>query len=141
MVARHSPWVNTPGPETWGQKPGARDLGQAICIGAARLITYGAMKPCLPVIALLSLASPAWADAIDGHWCDDGTKHLEINGPAIVTPSGAKLTGDYDRHGFRYAEPGNGTSIVMILMGETRMMLKADDGPEEMWHRCAAPTS
>ena len=26
----------------------------------------------------------AFADAIDGHWCDSGRKHLEIAGPAIV---------------------------------------------------------
>ena len=88
-----------------------------------------------------AFAAPACADAIDGHWCDDGKKHLEINGPTIVTPAGASLKGDYDRHGFRYVEPASGKPIVMILMGETRMSLRAGGGPEELWHRCAAPVS
>lgn len=94
---------------------------------------------CLGLLA--SLSRPAFADAIDGHWCDDGKKHLEINGPSIVTPAGASLKGDYDRHGFRYVEPTTGKSVTMTLLGETRMNLRMGDGPEESWHRCAAPTS
>ncbi len=95
----------------------------------------------LTAVFLTGLVSPAFADAIDGHWCDDAKKHLEIQGPAIVTPLGARLTGDYDRHGFRYVEPATGKPIVMVLYGELIMHLKAGDGPEETWHRCAAPTS
>ncbi|MSO99742.1 MAG: hypothetical protein EXR07_01640 [Acetobacteraceae bacterium] len=90
---------------------------------------------------LLSLAGPAHADAIDGHWCDNEKRHLEINGPAIVTPSGASLKGDYNRHGFTYLEPNGGKTIVMVLLSEVSMRLKAGEGPDEMWHRCAAPTS
>ena len=93
------------------------------------------------ILLLLGFSTPAFADAIDGHWCDATTKHLEINGPSIVTPAGGRLTGDYDRHGFRYVEPVTGTPVVMILLGETVMRLKAGTGPEETWHRCAAPTS
>ena len=97
----------------------------------------------IPIVSALLLGptSPAFADAIDGHWCDSTNKHLEINGPSIVTPSGASLKGDYDRHGFRYLEPGTGKQIVMVLFGETIMRLKAGDGPDETWHRCAASTS
>ena len=99
------------------------------------------MRVLLAVPLLLGLAIPAFADSIDGHWCDDGKKHLSISGPAIVTPLGAALKGDYDRHGFRYVEPSTGQKVVMVLMGETRMMLKTGDGPEETWNRCAATTS
>ena len=112
-------------------------------IGAA-LIAWGTMNArlILTVPALIAgLATPAFADAIDGHWCDSANKHLEINGPSIVTPSGASLKGDYDRHGFRYVEPGSGKQIIMVLLGETIMRLKAGDGPDETWHRCAASTS
>ena len=98
---------------------------------------------CLPLCLglLAALARPAYADAIDGQWCDEGKKHLEINGPSIVTPAGARLTGDYDRHGFRHADPATGQPVVMVLMGETRMSLRMGGGPEELWRRCAAPTS
>ncbi len=101
------------------------------------------MRPrhALLTILFLGLASPAAADAIDGHWCDAGTKHLEINGPSIVTPTGASLKGDYTRHGFKYQEPADGKSVTMVLLNEVTMHLKAGTGPEETWHRCAAPTS
>ena len=99
------------------------------------------MKHLLIATFLLTLATPAFADAIDGHWCDAGKKHLEINGPSIVTPAGVAMKGDYDRHGFRYVDPTIGKPVVMILMGETRMIHKEGDGPEITGHRCAAPTS
>ena len=95
----------------------------------------------LATILFLGCTAQALADSIDGHWCDDGKKHLSISGPSIVTPLGASLKGDYDRHGFQYVEPSTGKPVVMVLMGETRMMLKAGDGPEETWNRCAATTS
>jgi len=93
------------------------------------------------IVVLLGLIRPAAADAIDGHWCDDLKKHLEIDGPRIVTQYGAALQGDYNRHGFRYLEPTDGKPIVMVLLNEVTMRLKAGDGPDEIWHRCAAPTS
>jgi hypothetical protein len=102
------------------------------------------MQPSIALLvttALVGFASPAVADAIDGHWCDAGRRHLEINGPAIVTPSGATLRGDYNRHGFKYQEPANGTQITMVLLSEVTMHLRSGDEPEETWHRCAAPTS
>jgi hypothetical protein len=95
------------------------------------------------VIAALLLATtgPAFADAIDGHWCDTGTRHMEISGPSITTPTGASLSGEYNRHGFKYQEPSDGKPIVMVLLNEVTLRLKAGDRPEEIWHRCAAPTS
>ena len=95
----------------------------------------------LIAIGCLSVATPAFADAIDGHWCDTGARHMEIEGPSIVTPSGAHLKGDYNRHGFKYQEPSDGKPIVMVLLNEVTLRLKAGDGPDEIWHRCAAPTS
>ena len=56
-------------------------------------------------IALLLPASPALADRIDGNWCFTDGRHMSIDGPAIVTPGGTRMTGDYDRHGFRYVVP------------------------------------
>jgi hypothetical protein len=102
------------------------------------------MSPRLAILVaaqILAGTGPALADAIDGHWCDAGTKHLEIEGPSIVTPSGVSLKGDYNRHGFKYQEPADQKPIVMVLLNELTMRLKAGDGPEETWHRCAAPTS
>jgi len=90
-------------------------------------------------------ARPALADAIDGHWCHPDGRRMEINGPTIVTPAGTRTTGHYGRHDFNYAvpagDPGAGTKIDMILMGEMAVRVRAGNGPEETWNRCAPPTS
>lgn len=98
-------------------------------------------------------AGPAAADAIDGDWCDGRGKHLTIEGPSILTPGGTKMTGDYDRHGFRYVipadEPEAGKRAVMMLLDEETMSLAivdaaaaaiAADVPIETWRRCKLTT-
>jgi hypothetical protein len=49
-----------------------------------------------------SLLAPALAqaDAIDGHWCAADGRVMTIEGASILTPGGAKMTGDYSRHAF-----------------------------------------
>ena len=49
--------------------------------------------------AVLLVAAAARADAIDGSWCYKG-RHLAIEGPNILIPSGEQITSDYDRHVF-----------------------------------------
>lgn len=99
------------------------------------------------LVASLCIGAPTWAlaDAIDGEWCREG-RHFVIKGPDIVTYAGTRMTGDYDRHGFRYTappqEPEAGTEIVMVLHGETALELfrrppgATANGPGEMWSRC-----
>ena len=87
--------------------------------------------------------SSARADAIDGTWCKE-TKTMQIDGPAIVTPGGHSIKGDYNRHAFRYVvpanEPGAGQRVDMILMDEYDVQVKVGDGAPEVWKRCE-PTS
>ncbi|MFI5002367.1 MAG: hypothetical protein ACHQK9_20990 [Reyranellales bacterium] len=92
--------------------------------------------------SLLLMAGPALADAIDGEWCHADGRHLTIDGPKIVTPGGAHLTGNYDRHGFAYMaqapEPDGGETIIMILLNETTMRMKAPSNPDQVWKRCSS---
>lgn len=98
----------------------------------------------LTVIAaagLAALVSPARADAIDGDWCADDGRHLAIKGPAITTPGGARIEGNYTRHSFTYVVPegeaGAGQPVAMIQLNETTIELKADpEGQTETWLRC-----
>ena len=84
---------------------------------------------------------PAKADRIDGDWCR-GLKILSIDGPNIVTPGGARMTGEYDRHGFQYivpkGEPDTGATITMAQMHEELMHLESSAKPGEVedWTRC-----
>ena len=93
----------------------------------------------------LGLALPATsvrADAIDGHWCAEDGRHLSIAGPAITTPGGKKLTGDYRRHYFSYvipaAEPHAGAATAMTLVSDDVVHLKVliDAAKTEIWRRC-----
>lgn len=98
------------------------------------------------VLAASMFSVPALADAIDGNWCHNGGKRLSINGPAITTPGGNKITGDYDRHGFRYVvpagEPAAGGTVDMVLIDDDTVQVKPPgDAKLEQWKRCAAATS
>lgn len=91
-------------------------------------------------------SSPSKADRIDGNWCR-GLKYLSIDGPNIVTPGGAKMAGDYDRHGFQYVipsgEPEAGATITMAQMHDELMRLSSSARPGEVedWIRCKRQTS
>ena len=96
----------------------------------------------VPLLAGALLApTAAKADRIDGNWCH-GVKHLFIDGPNIKTPGGTRMTGDYDRHGFRYvvpkSEPGGGATISMVQLSEELMQVSssAKPGDVEDWIRC-----
>ncbi|MEP4377416.1 MAG: hypothetical protein ABJ215_10850 [Alphaproteobacteria bacterium] len=99
------------------------------------------------VLLFLPLA-PAHADAIDGNWCNQELGYLEIRGPQIVTPGGNRLSGDYDRHGFRHVvpagEPQPGASVDMVLVDDDtlhRVVAPGAAAKLEVWHRCQAPVS
>ncbi len=102
------------------------------------------MRAMFACIALLLLAGPAHADQIDGEWCNADGKSLHIEGPTIRIPSGATITGDYDRHGFAYVGPAGdpeaGIAVTMQQQSDDQMTLRrvtggqASDG--EVWRRC-----
>jgi hypothetical protein len=97
--------------------------------------------------ALLGLPSGAWADAIDGNWCWQN-RHMQIEGPRIVTPGGKPITGNYTRHAFSYVvpapEPDAGQTVNMTLVNENivHLWIGAAAGREpQVWRRCAAPSA
>ncbi len=93
----------------------------------------------------IAAASPALADAIDGNWCRADGKRMSIDGPAIVTPGGHQITGDYTRHHFTYVVPagetGAGATVQIQLLSEYLAHAHQGDGPVEEWRRCPAGTS
>jgi hypothetical protein len=110
------------------------------------------MQPVLPTAVMMLILAPtaALADAIDGNWCHPDGRRFTIQGPAITTPGGARLQGNYDRHHFSYQipvpEPRAGESVFMTLMGEYLVHLRvgadaSSAGPVEAWKRCAPSIS
>ena len=99
-------------------------------------------------LAALFLVSPASADAIDGHWCHAASgKRLSIDGPAITTPGGNHISGDYDRHGFRYIIPAPeqpaGKAVTMNVLDDENMQLTGGFAGASVqdWRRCPPATS
>ncbi len=103
----------------------------------------GVFRGVLIVFASGLAVAPAYADAIDGDWCN-GPASLRIDGQAIHTPGGKDMTGDYNRHAFHYIAPAGekdaGAEIMMQLMSEEEMVLMrrigGADSPTETWKRC-----
>lgn len=98
-------------------------------------------------VVMLIGAPAAWADAIDGSWCHADGRHMSIDGPAIVIPTGKQMTGQYDRHAFEYVVPKGerdaGTAVAMILVDDDTIHLTMGEAKDAMqvWHRCVLPTS
>lgn len=99
----------------------------------------------LLTIGAFALPHAARADSIDGAWCHEKGKRMVITGPSIVTPGGTKAEGDYGRHDFSYTvpagEPGAGTRIQMVLMGEYRVRVQEGDAAPVVWERCGPSVS
>jgi hypothetical protein len=92
-------------------------------------------------IGLLGFSGAAFADAIDGDWCQADGKRMSISGPAIVTPGGRQMNGDYSRHSFSYVIPsgedGAGATMSIQLRGEYLAHARAGtDAPIQEWRRC-----
>ena len=83
---------------------------------------------------------PAWADSLDGDWCNPIDGKLTIDGSKIITPGGVRVTGNYGRHRFEYLAPSGdwqaGRSIVIQQFGEQLMELSAGDQPGKKWRPC-----
>lgn len=99
-------------------------------------------------LVLIAAAQPVSADAIDGHWCHAASgKRLSIDGPAITTPGGNHITGDYDRHGFRYIIPAPeqpaGKAVTMSVLDDENMQLTGGfaGAAVQDWRRCPPATS
>lgn len=112
-----------------------------VCLASTRR----AVRALAHLMALALGTGSALADAIDGDWCRE-TLTLTIRGPELVISGGARIKGDYDRHGFRYivpsGEPAAGTEVVMTLRNEELMVLVRQDPQTrqrlepETWRRC-----
>ncbi len=96
--------------------------------------------PPIAFAAIILLTGSALADAIDGNWCNKVGKSLHIDGPAITTPGGAQITGNYDRHNFSYISPDGedhaGKMISMSQQSEEHMTMQLPNGKTEPWSRC-----
>ncbi len=106
------------------------------------------LKAITAAFGLMLIATPALADAIDGDWCHSDGRRFSIRGPAIVTPGGKQMDGDYSRHAFNYVVPapeqGAGQTIFMTLLDENHVHLRRGEAlaaNPETWVRCSPSTS
>jgi hypothetical protein len=87
----------------------------------------------------------ARADSIDGHWCSNDGRHVEIRGSAIETPPGTVISGDYSRHGFAFVmpapDPGAGQQVRMQLVSDELVRWSQADRTPETWRRCLPKVS
>jgi len=96
--------------------------------------------------ACLLFATPAFADRIDGNWCNADSARIEINGPKISLNSKPAFEGQYSHHEFLFTVPEGedhaGDQIYLRLRGEedmTSYTIKNDNPVDPVeWKRCQA---
>lgn len=98
------------------------------------------------LMVLVMASGPAVADRIDGNWCSRDGRNMTIDGPKIRTPGGMVMTGEYDRHGFRYVvpegEPGAGVTVTMVQLDDQTINVHAGKDPAvHVWNRCSLQIS
>lgn len=110
-----------------------------------RLVLKSTLAVVLGAAGSLAGLGIAHADSIDGHWCSDAGKRIIIEGPAVTTPAGVRMQGNYSRHGFAFTMPANeadgGAAIDMVLQGEQRVSVRIGVAAPQLWRRCAAGVS
>tara|TARA_B100000315_G_scaffold227727_1_gene235901 strand:+ start:1383 stop:1706 length:324 start_codon:yes stop_codon:yes gene_type:complete len=99
----------------------------------------------LSIVFALGFTGPVQADAIDGTWCHKGQR-VKIEGPIIITPSGKRVEGEYDRHQFSYKIPAGenyaGESADFVVQhDELAHRTRSGSSQFEEWEPCPAPTS
>lgn len=96
-------------------------------------------------IGMVFAMPAAHADSIDGAWCKAQGQRMVIQGATILTPTGSRTQGDYGRHSFTYivpaGDPGAGTQIRMMLMGEEHVQVQEGAAQPVVWNRCGPATS
>lgn len=107
---------------------------------------HGCLVAFFGLCAGMVVATAAFADAIDGKWCD-GARQIIIDGAKITLPSGNQHQGDYTRHTFNFVVPdseeGAGEQLAMVVQSDELMHLQrtpkgtTQTGPIERWRRCA----
>ncbi|MBG1233376.1 hypothetical protein [Aestuariivirga litoralis] len=87
----------------------------------------------------------AYADRIDGTWCNAAGAQVTIEGPRITLSSNTVVDGQYSRHEFLYTVPPGrdhaGEQIYMRVMDDedmTSFIVKDGKGIDPMaWTKCA----
>lgn len=99
-------------------------------------------KLSIAALGLGLMSVPAFADQIDGDWCSPEGKHVNIKGPAVKTPGGTQMSGNYTRHAFSYvvpaAEPNPGSTIFMSQLNDTTVQVREGTPVAQpvIWKRC-----
>src|SRR5690348_7437744 len=97
-AAPSTPCADRPAPEICTKSCAA--IASAIAFPRRRLHSmpmHRLVDIAIGVAIFAGAACPALADAIDGHWCFPDGKRMFIQGPAITTPDGSRIQGEYGR--------------------------------------------
>jgi hypothetical protein len=97
------------------------------------------------LISLIFISYPAAADQIDGKWCNKGHQ-VTIEGPLIITATGKRVKGEFDRHSFSYTIPAGDKFAgekgeYVVQHDELAHFTRSGSSQFEEWQPCPSPTS
>jgi hypothetical protein len=97
------------------------------------------------LLAGLFMTTPLEAHQIDGRWCNKG-RQVTIESPIIITPSGKKIFGEFNRHEFKYEIPAGdshaGETGHFAAQHDTLAhFTRSGSSQFEEWEPCPSPMS
>lgn len=100
----------------------------------------------LIVITLLAFPIPALADSIDGKWCSEDGRRIEINGSAGIWGRSLSISGDYFRYTYLFqmpsGEPEAGQKVEMrFRRSDQSIVVRIGEGEGKVWRKCSAEIS
>lgn len=109
------------------------------------------MSPRL-LVAFLATATvllgtqPSSADSIDGKWCSEDGRRIEIAGSRGIWGRGLSMSGEYLRYTYAFempaGEPEAGERVEMrFRRADQNILVRIGNGEAKVWRKCQAEIS
>lgn len=103
-------------------------------------------------VSLISLGTcllatwPAFADSIDGKWCSEDGRRIEIAGSRGTWGRGLSISGEYLRYTYAFdmpsGEPEAGQRVEMrFRRADQNILVRIGSGEAKVWRPCQAEIS
>lgn len=94
----------------------------------------------------LVASGPARSDSIDGKWCSEDGRRMEIAGSRGVWGRGLSISGEYLRYTYSFdmptGEPESGQRVEMrFRRADQNVLVRIGSGEAKIWRPCQAEIS
>lgn len=100
----------------------------------------------LAAVIMLLGTRPSSADSIDGKWCSEDGRRIDIAGSMGIWGRGLSISGEYLRYTYSFAmpagEPDAGERVEMrFRRSDQNILVRIGNGEAKVWRKCQAEIS